>query len=144
MEISIRPARPADADPIYGMLCDLENTALARESFDVAFLTNLGNENIQYLMAEAQGMLVGMASCHVQWLLHHAAPVAEIQEMYVDPTLRSQGIGNKLIEAIRHFAQARGAGQIEVTSNLTRLNTHRFYEREGFQKTHAKLVMKLS
>lgn len=144
MEISIRPARPADADTLYRMLCDLENTALARESFDVAFLTNLGNENIHYLIAEAQETPVGMASCHVQLLLHHAARVAEIQEMYVDPALRSQGIGNKLIEVIRQFAQARGACQIEVTSNLTRHNTHRFYEREGFQKTHAKLVMKLS
>jgi PhnO protein len=142
MEIRIRPARPADADELYRMLCDLENTVLARESFNVAFLNNLGNENIRYLIAEVHGSPVGMASCHVQWLLHHAAPVAEIQEMYVDPALRSQGIGQQLVEAIRQFARLRGATQLEVTSNLIRLKTHRFYEREGFQKTHAKLVVK--
>ncbi len=142
MQLILRPARPADDDAFYRMLCDLENEALDRESFAMAFLTNLGNENIRYLIAETHGSPVGMASCHVQWLLHHAAPVAEIQEIYVDPTLRSQGIGQKLIEAIKKFAEVRGAAQIEVTSNLTRHDTHRFYEREGFKKTHAKLVLK--
>lgn len=143
MELAIRPVRPADADALYRMLCDLENETLDRAAFDEVFLTNLGNENIRYLLAKIQGTPVGMASCHVQQLLHHAAPVAEIQEMYVDSTLRSQGIGRQLIEAIKGFAASRGATQIEVTSNLTRHDTHRFYEREGFQKTHAKLVMKL-
>ena len=46
------------------------------------------------------------------------------------------------MEMIKEFAETRGAAQIEVTSNLVRHDTHRFYEREGFQKTHAKLVMK--
>ena len=143
MELTIRPACPADAPTLYRMLCDLENEELNRELFGAAFQINLGNENIRYFVAEIHGSPIGMASCHVQWLLHHAAPVAEIQEMYVDPTLRSQGIGQHLVEAIRQFARSRGANQIEVTSNLARLDTHRFYQREGFQKTHAKLVMKL-
>lgn len=143
MELLIRPAHAADVETLYRMLCDLENEKLDREAFEAAFLTNLGNENIRYLIAQIHDSPVGLVSCHVQWLLHHAAPVAEIQEMYVDPTLRSQGIGQKLMEAIRQFAQSRGAAQIEVTSNLARLDTHRFYQREGFQKSHAKLVMKL-
>ncbi len=142
MELTVRPALLADADPLYRMLCELENKKLDRKSFDAAYLTNLGNDDIRYLIAEVQGIPVGLASCHVQWLLHHAAPVAEIQEMYVDPTLRSQGIGHQLIEAIKEIAVTRGATQIEVTSSLTRHDTHRFYQREGFSKTHAKLVMK--
>ncbi len=142
MEITIRPARPSDTDLLYGMLCELENEKLDREAFEATFLTNLDNKNIRYFIAEIQGSPLGMGSCHVQLLLHHAAPVAEIQEMYVNPVVRSQGIGRKLIEAIWQFAQLRGAVQIEVTSNLTRLDTHRFYEREGFRKTHAKLVLK--
>ena len=144
MELLIRSALFADADILYRMLCDLENEELDRKGFDAALLANLGNENICYFIAEIHHKPVGLASCHVQLLLHHAAPVAEIQEMYVDTTLRSQGIGRQLIKAIEHFAQARGATQIEVTSNLNRLDTHRFYQREGFHKTHAKLVLKLS
>lgn len=142
MEAAIRPARSTDADSLYRMMCELENEELDKEAFFQIFLSNLGNENIYYVIAETQGTPVGMASCHVQLLLHHVALVAEIQEMYVDSNLRSHGIGRQLIENIRHFAKSQGATQLEVTSNLTRLDTHRFYQREGFQQTHTKLVMK--
>ena len=142
MEVTIRSACPADVGILYGMLCELENEKLDREAFDTVFQRNLNNENIAYLIAEIEGVSVGMAGCHVQLLLHHAAAIAEIQEMYVNPTFRSKGIGRKLIVAIRQFAERLGANQIEVTSNLIRLDTHRFYEREGFRKSHAKLVLK--
>lgn len=142
MEITFRPARPTDVNSLYRMICELENEELDREAFVQIFLTNLGNKKIYYVIAEAQGAPVGMASCYLHLLLHHVALVAEIQEMYVDITLRSQGIGRQLIKNIRHFAKLQGATQLEVTSNLTRLDTHRFYLREGFQQTHTKLVMK--
>ncbi|WP_373514307.1 GNAT family N-acetyltransferase [Persicitalea sp.] len=142
MQTLIRPAQPTDATALYQMLCELENERMNREAFDEVFLTNLVNRNVLYLIAESAGQPVGMASCHVQLLLHHAAPIAEIQEMYIDPSARSQGIGKRFIKAILEFAFTCGATQIEVTSNLTRHDTHRFYEREGFQKTHAKLVLK--
>ncbi len=143
MDFVIRSARPADVDSLYRMLCELESEKLNSAAFDKIFLDNLANEDIGYLVVEHQGATVAMASCHVQGLLHHAAPIAEIQEMYVDPALRSLGIGQKLLEAVKAFASTRGATQIEVTSNMARLDTHRFYKREGFQHTHVKLVLKL-
>ena len=62
--------------------------------------------------------------------------------MYVDPSVRSRGIGKALIQAVVDFARQQGAQQIEDTSNKVRVDTHRFYEREGFHKTHDKLVWK--
>jgi (aminoalkyl)phosphonate N-acetyltransferase len=144
MGIVVRRAVQADEDTLYQMLCDLENEALDRTAFGRVFRANMLLENIAYFVAESNEGLVGMASCHVQLLLHHAAPVGEIQEMYVAPALRSQGIGKALIGAVFQFAAQRGARQVEVTSNKIRHDTHRFYEREGFQKTHDKLVWKVS
>lgn len=142
MELSIRSARPSDADALHRMLCDLENEDIEIRRFTDVFLTNLRNENILYLIAELDDQPVGMASCHVQSLLHHAAPVAEIQEMYVDSSVRSRGIGQEFVRVLLHFARQRGACQLEVATNQTRLDAHRFYEREGFQKSHFKMVMK--
>ncbi|MPR35671.1 GNAT family N-acetyltransferase [Salmonirosea aquatica] len=141
-EILIRPACPADVEVLYTMLCDLENEMLDKEHFVKIFLKNLENQNVSYFIAELDRQSVGMASCHVQLLLHHAAPVGEIQEMYVKPELRSQGIGQRLVEAVKTFSHQRGADQLEVTSNQIRRDTHRFYEREGFIKSHVKLVRK--
>ncbi len=142
MEVVIRRAVQADEEVLYQMLCDLENEVLDRTTFGLVFIKNLQQESIGYFIAESNDGPAGMASCHVQLLLHHAAPVGEIQEMYVAPALRSQGIGKALIGAVFHFAGQRGARQVEVTSNKIRRDTHRFYEREGFQKTHDKLVWK--
>jgi PhnO protein len=140
MELLIRRAQSTDVEILYRMLCDLEKETLDPKRFTEIFLENRENKNITYLLAELDGQAVGMASCHIQLLLHHAAPIGEIQEMYVDPAFRSQGIGQQLVEAIGVFARQHGAQQLEVTSNQIRTDTHRFYEREGFQKTHVKMV----
>ncbi|GAB3172228.1 GNAT family N-acetyltransferase [Telluribacter humicola] len=141
--LHIRTATASDEELLYQMLCDLENEILDLSAFTQVFQHNLSNQDIAYLVAEWDGVVVGMASCHVQPLLHHAALVGEIQEMYVDPALRSQGIGQKLVDALVDFARSRGAVHLEVTSNQLRQDTHRFYEREGFKKTHYKLIRKL-
>lgn len=142
MELLIRPAQAGDVATLHQMMSDLENRVLPQEPFTAVFLQNLRDAQVGYFLAESSREAVGMVSCHVQLLLHHAAPVAEIQEMYVRPGYRSQRIGRRLLEAARLFARQRGAPQLEVSSNRTRTDAHRFYEREGFRKTHYKLVRK--
>lgn len=140
MKALIRPARVSDQETMYRMLCDLEDETLDRKGFEKAFLKNIESNDIGYFIADRSGEPVGLASCHVQMLLHHAASIAEIQELYVLPDCRSLGIGKQLVAAVRDFSRQRGASQIEVSTRQTRLETHRFYEREGFVNSHFKLV----
>ena len=139
--LNIRPAKENDEEIVYDMICDLEDKELDRKSFNNVFHTNLSLERIQYLIAELDGAPVGMGSCHTQLLLHHVCVVAEIQEMYVSPQHRSKEIGKALVEKLIDFAKSKNAQQIEVTSNNVRENAHRFYQKEGFKKSHVKLVM---
>jgi (aminoalkyl)phosphonate N-acetyltransferase len=138
--VTIRRASAADREVIYQMICGLENTVLDRPGFDAVFDRNIPSPNITYFLAEQNGKPVGMVSCHIQPLLHHAALVSEIQEMYVEPEYRSQEVGKTLMEHVTAFAKGEGAIQMEVTSRATREQAHRFYEREGFEKSHVKLV----
>ncbi len=138
--VTIRRASAADRDVIYDMICGLENTTLDRPGFDAAFDRNIASPNITYFLAEQDQKPVGMVSCHIQPLLHHAALVSEIQEMYVEPEYRSHHVGKALMEHVAAFAKGEGAIQMEVTSRATREQAHRFYEREGFAKSHVKLV----
>lgn len=140
MTVRIRPARASDQETMYMMLCDLEKDTLEHEGFERAFLKNIKNEDIGYFIAERLDEPIGMVSCHVQMLLHHAAPIAEIQEFYVSPSHRSLGVGKQLMQAVREFARQRGAIQLEVATRQTRHDAHRFYEREGFAKSHFKFV----
>jgi len=139
-QLFIRKAVTADEATIYQMICDLEDAAIDRDGFKNAFRSNTAATNITYFIAELNGKPVGMVSCHIQPLLHHAALVSEIQEMYVAPQYRSKNIGNELMKHVVEHAKNEGAVQIEVTSRGTRENAHRFYQKEGFEKSHVKLV----
>lgn len=141
--LTIRAATKEDCWILHTMLCDLEKQVLDKAAFQKVFYGNLASEAVEYLIAEWEGRPIGMASCHIQWLLHHAGQVAEIQEMYVEPGFRSQGIGSDLVAGLVAFATVAGALHMEVTTNRIRLDTHRFYEREGFVNTHFKLIRKL-
>ncbi|SEI75699.1 PhnO protein [Dyadobacter koreensis] len=139
-KLHIRTATDKDEEIIYNMICHLENKILSRESFNFVFRHNLAQPHICYLIAEFDQEPVGMGSCHVQPLLHHVCMVAEIQEMFVKEEYRSKEIGKALVEALVFFAKSKSALQIEVTSNNVRENAHRFYQKEGFKKSHVKLV----
>ena len=136
----IREAEQQDEEVFFKMICELENAILDHQNFIDVFRKNCAADNITYFIAELEGNAVGIISCHIQSLLHHAARVAEIQEMYVDPAFRSKAIGKALIAHVLHFAQGKGAVQIEVTSGNSREGAHRFYQREGFAKSHVKLI----
>ena len=139
-KLIIREVTSDDKPVIYAMICGLENMEMDVAGFDIAFDTNLKNPNIRYFLAELNAKPVGMVSCHIQPLLHHAALVSEIQEMYVEPAYRSQQVGKALMQHVTAHAKSMGAIQMEVTSRNVREQAHRFYQREGFEKSHVKLV----
>ena len=136
----IRRATEADLDVVYALICSLEEQQLDKDAFSKVYLKNLISPDIEYFLADVEETTVGMVSCHIQGLLHHAALVAEIQEMFVYADYRSQRIGETLMTRVVQHAVLEGAAQLEVTSRATRQAAHRFYEREGFIKSHVKLV----
>lgn len=139
-KLTIRKAEESDRNIIYDMICRLENMVIDVAGFDFAFDINIKNPGVSYFIAALEAEPIGMVSCHIQPLLHHAALVSEIQEMYVEPEYRSQHVGKALMAHVTDFAKSKGAIQIEVTSRNVREQAHRFYEREGFEKSHVKLV----
>lgn len=139
-EIQIRLATPDDEPIIYLFICDLEESSLDETTFHSIYQQNLVNSAIHYLVAEIQGNVVGFVSCHVQSLLHHEGKVGEIQELYIHPNARNQGIGQKLVNTLKTIAIQEQFVNLEVTTNQKRTDTVRFYEREAFKRTHFKLV----
>jgi ribosomal protein S18 acetylase RimI-like enzyme len=57
-----------------------------------------------------------------------------IDDLVTDAGQRSKGAGKLMIDWLKAFAKENGCSQIHLDSRLSRLETHRFYEREGFTK----------
>jgi GNAT superfamily N-acetyltransferase len=56
----------------------------------------------------------------------------EILGLVVAADRRGEGIGRRLVEQVEHWAAERGLEQVSVRSNVTRLESHPFYERSGY------------
>jgi PhnO protein len=138
--IEIKIAQPQDVDFVYQCICDLENQSFNKTVFKSIYDDNIKNTNIIYLVAHDEKP-VGFISCHIQPLLHHCGLIAEIQELYVIEEKRNQKIGSQLLRELKEKLKNKNVLQIEVVSNLKRLDTHRFYEREGFMRTSYKFVL---
>ncbi len=92
------------------------------------------------LVAEANGIVVAMIDVISRPQLHHGGMVATVDSLVVDSSLRGGGIGTRLLELAVERATARGACLIELTSSTTRKDTHRFYQRQQFDKNGVRLV----
>ncbi|MEO9852569.1 MAG: GNAT family N-acetyltransferase [Reichenbachiella sp.] len=142
--LNIKIANDDDFNSIYNFVNELEQTVFNVEDLKRAFESNVNNPDHIYLIAEMNDESVGYLSCHSQLLLHHGGQkIAEIQEMYVNPESRKNGIGKGLVDELKRIAKLKEIEQLEVTSNNKRGDTHRFYEREKFVQSHKKFTYRI-
>ena len=139
---STRRATAGDAESIRRLLCDLTDREPDRELFRQYYEANLDSDRNIYIVAMAGDDVVGFLSCHGQLLLHHMGMVYEIQEMVVDGSHRSRGIGRLLLDALDRELAQTAYELVEVTSSIRRTATHRFYIANGFGQTHHKFTKK--
>ncbi len=139
--ILIRKADPQDLDTVYEFICNLENEVFDYQIFKCIFDKNLQNPDYVYYVAESNNHVIGFLSFHTQKLLHHCGVVGEIQEFYIDPNFRNQGVGKLLIQEVKAYAEANNLKSIEVTSNKLRTENVPIYEHLGFRLTHNKFTI---
>lgn len=139
--MQIRLATSEDLPSIFAFICDLEEQTFDFDLFQQYYRQNISEKNNIYLVAvDGNQLPIGYISCHGQLLLHHLGMVYEIQEMFVDPLHRGQGIGHQLIEALETRLRDRECRSLEVTTNAKRAATQEFYAACGFTKSHVKFT----
>lgn len=139
----IRQATINDLNDIYKIICELEETILDKQNFEKVYIKNIEDENIYYLVTVIENRIIAFLSVHIQYLLHHAGKVAEIQDLFVVQEYRNLNIGRILVQESEKWAKEHGANDIEVSSNQRRLQAHKFYERENYIKSHFKFTKQL-
>jgi GNAT superfamily N-acetyltransferase len=92
-----------------------------------------------------RGEHVGVLTLVEAFAIYAGGNYGVIDEMYVSPEYRSQGVGKMLLAAAKEFGRAKGWLRIDVTAPPEEewRRTVKFYEREGFVFTGPKLRCKL-
>jgi GNAT superfamily N-acetyltransferase len=68
---------------------------------------------------------------------------AQIEAVHVHRDYRSAGLGGAMMRWAIAEARRRGCGLVQLTSDKSRLDAHRFYERLGFVASHQGYKLQL-
>jgi GNAT superfamily N-acetyltransferase len=133
----VRLATTAEADEVARLLDDF-NREFATPSPGVAVLaarlrTLLAGGSTVALIAGAPALGLGLVTLRPN--VWYDGPVALLDELYVVPGRRGQGIGSAIIEALLTLARARGVDLLEVNVDEGDVDAQRFYVRHGFSDT---------
>ena len=142
--VHIRTARRDDVPAIVHLLAD-DTFGASREqptdplpqaywdAFDAISIQG-GNE---LLVAEANGEVVGCLQLTViPGLARRGALRMQIEAVRVHESHRSTGLGAAMMRWAVDDARLRGCALVQLTSDKTRTDAHRFYERLGFTPSH--------
>lgn len=135
----IREAHLEDCEAAWRLVCALEECELDHDAFAQVFASQRSDGRHVTLVWNEDALgspIQALMNMRIEMQLHHAAKIAEIQELVVDPALRGRGVGKELFAAAREAARTAGCVRIELVTNQRRHGAHRFYEREGMIQTH--------
>ncbi len=100
------------------------------------------------LVAEVEGKIAGVLGASVQHAMHVPGRYILIQDLWVDRSSRSGGIGAALIAALCELARAAGLARIEVglpRESFAQIRaTEAFYLSSGFEALGPRMRLVLS
>lgn len=136
--ISVREATAADCSAIKRLIDQLGYPVTEAEVETRLQLIQASGQAA--LVAEADGKVVGCLSTSTMLVLHRPAPVGRIAMMVIDEQYRNRRIGAQLVAAAERLLAKRGCELVEVTSNNRRIDAHRFWEANGYERTSTRFA----
>jgi ribosomal protein S18 acetylase RimI-like enzyme len=127
----VRRCRLADARAVADLATQLGYpTDAGQAGARLAWL--LGRDEEAVFAAEIDGAVAGWLHAREARSLE-SEPFAEIAGLVVDAPRRGRGVGRALVQAALAWAAERGLSTVRVRSNMTRTETHRWYQAAGFE-----------
>ncbi|MGI5469830.1 N-acetyltransferase family protein [Streptomyces sp. CA-132043] len=141
-DFKIRRATEADIPAIVALLAD-DPLGATRESPDdptpyrTAYKRLADDPNQHLVVAEHDGRVVGTLQLTViPGLSRRGATRSIVEGVRIHSDERGSGLGTRLMDWAVEESRALGVQLIQLTSDATRVDAHRFYERIGFEASH--------
>ncbi|SER54365.1 L-amino acid N-acyltransferase YncA [Lentzea xinjiangensis] len=149
MTFTIKRATAADVGPIVAMLADDPLGAGREKPGDPAYLRAfevIDADPHQYLAVavDDEGQVAGtLQLTFTSGLSRLGMTRATVEAVRVRSDQRGRGLGERLIRWAIDEARARGCGMVQLTTDASRTDAHRFYERLGFTASHVGMKLAL-
>lgn len=142
MTLSWRKAGREDVPAVVALLAD-DPLGAGRETDDMAkyyaaydLMQSEGNNHL-FVAEDAQGRVMATYQLtFISGLSRKASRRAIVESVRVASDARGQGLGAALMADAETRARAAGCSLIQLTSDKSRSDAHRFYERLGYEASH--------
>lgn len=142
MPVSFRDARAEDLPAIVAMLAD-DPLGARREgapddlAYAAAFAAIVADPGERLIVAERDGAVVGSLQIgFIPGLSRRGAWRGQIEGVRVAAGARGQGIGEAMVLWAVEECRRRGCAMVQLTTDRSRADAHRFYARLGFEQSH--------
>jgi len=151
MDVDLRRAYREDLPAIVGLLADdglgngREDPRLPLdEAYVSAFEALDGDPNQLLLVAqEADVIAATMQLTFIAGISRKGAWRCQIEAVRVAASHRGSGLGQRMFEFAIAESRSRGCSLVQLTTDKTREDAHRFYDRLGFVASHIGYKLKL-
>ncbi|MEU3052746.1 GNAT family N-acetyltransferase [Streptomyces griseus] len=148
-DLEIRPVAPADLAAVVAMLAD-DPLGAQRESPDdltpyrEALQRLADDPNQHVVVAVREDRVVGTLQLTiVPGLSRRGATRSIIEGVRIHGDERGSGLGTQLIQWAVDESRRQNCQLVQLTSDVTREDAHRFYERLGFTASHVGFKLAL-
>lgn len=144
MAMEMRRATTDDLPAIVALLADdvrgrsRDDPSLPLDpAYEEAFAAVDADPRQLLVVAVLDGAIVGtLQLSFIPGIGHKGAWRGQIEAVRIASQLRGQGLGGEMIAWAVDTCRSRGCRMVQLTSDKTRLDTHRFYEQLGFEQSH--------
>lgn len=137
----IRRGETRDVEMLVTFFWDLfmmeKDFAMDAESHRAGLLLLLANPGeAAVFVAEADGVVVGMATAQIVVSTSIGGYSIVLEDMYVSAGFRRKGVGSKLLENVLAWGSERGARRVQLVVATANARAFRFYRQAGLLKSH--------
>ncbi|MBQ1032990.1 GNAT family N-acetyltransferase [Micromonospora sp. C97] len=148
-DLIYREAVRADLPAVIALLADdvlgkARDFTEVDEAYERAFAAIDADPRNQLIVAEQCGDLVGcLQITYIPGLGRHGSERSLIESVRVRSDRRGQGLGRDLMTWAIDQARQRGCALVQLTTDKTRTDAHRFYLGLGFVASHEGMKLAL-
>ena len=139
--VSIRKAKVQDAKTIVSLLKQLGYDSQKEQL--VATIKDTNRSDI-LLVAEVEGQVIGLMTLIVFDYFPTQEKICRVTTLVIDENIRGQGIGKQLLDMAKNQATEFSCKTLEVSTNISRKETQRFYRNYGFEQCSYRFKLALS
>ncbi len=141
MNLAIRPATPADSEKIIAfnmeMAWESESLRLDRATVRRGVEKSLSDPSLgRYYLAHLGGETLGQIRVTLEWSDWNNAHYWWIQNVYVIPSARRQGVYSALHHYVKNLAGGAGACGLQLYVDAQNADAQRAYERLRMEQSH--------